>query len=192
MTADQLPDEGFASQNRKEEKPDPKWIKERFSYCPKTGKVFGLRSELKSRNAKGYPQANIVTTRRLENGEIIKRQIHIPCHQIAFALMTGRWPHLVNHKDGNPSNNKWENLEEATHQQNMAHWVKHRTYKVCEIQDTNKRYWVVSNHRKGGSSFRKYCKAWQYLQEMNAWREAGREGPAPKPKRDSRAGVPRN
>ena len=44
-------------------------------------------------------------------------------HRLAVLWMTGRWPeHQVDHKDGTRSNNKWENLREATSSENHANY----------------------------------------------------------------------
>lgn len=39
-------------------------------------------------------------------------------HRVIFFMQTGRWPFLIDHADGNPSNNAWSNLREATYQDN--------------------------------------------------------------------------
>lgn len=48
-----------------------------------------------------------------------------PAHRLAFLYMTGEMPNkYVDHKDGNPFNNKWDNLREATKQENNSNVTK--------------------------------------------------------------------
>lgn len=56
--------------------------------------------------SKGYRVGSV-------NGQMLK------AHRVAFALMTGRWPvSEIDHINGDPSDNRWENLREATRAEN--------------------------------------------------------------------------
>lgn len=48
-------------------------------------------------------------------------------HRIVWALAHARWPsHEIDHRDGNPSNNRLANLREATHQENHQNVGMHK------------------------------------------------------------------
>ena len=49
------------------------------------------------------------------------RRVRFKAHRVCFALIHGRWPvGMVDHIDGDQSNNREENLREATHAQNNS------------------------------------------------------------------------
>lgn len=95
-------------------------LKELLDYDPLTG-IFTWRVD-RYRVRKGQ-SAGVVATRK--NGY---RRIHIRldqrlylAHRLAWLYMTGRWPtNLLDHKDGDATNNQWKNLREATSVENAA------------------------------------------------------------------------
>ncbi len=66
------------------------------------------------KNKKGY--ITIGVKHDIEtNGKLIK----LLCHRVVFALVNGRWPEtLLDHRNGNPSDNRINNLEESNHSKN--------------------------------------------------------------------------
>jgi hypothetical protein len=73
-------------------------------------------------------------------------------HRLAFLYMTDRWPSAeVDHRDGDPSNNRWGNLREATSTENKQ----------------NKR--VQSNNKTG-------LKGASWKADKGKWRAAIRAG----------------
>jgi hypothetical protein len=45
-------------------------------------------------------------------GDVFGKKLY--AHRVAFAIMTGRWPSVVDHIDGKKDNNSWSNLREVT------------------------------------------------------------------------------
>ena len=77
--------------------------------------LAGVRAGLAGgKDAKGYFRVRIDGERFL-------------MHKIIFLMHTGNFPHIIDHKDGNPSNNRIENLREATSAQNAQNSALKRT-----------------------------------------------------------------
>lgn len=85
------------------------YLKSIISYDPETGIFKRLKNEkiLGSPTQKGHLLIGIN-----------KKQYY--SHRLAWLYMTGEWPkYNVDHIDLNPANNKWINLREATHAENL-------------------------------------------------------------------------
>lgn len=78
-------------------------------YDPKTGLFWWIKSGLARQ--KNKPAGTI-----REDGYVLVcfayKQYY--AHRLAWLLMTGKWPAKeIDHKDGNPANNRWNNLRAA-------------------------------------------------------------------------------
>jgi HNH endonuclease len=102
---------------------DRKWFKTTTAW-----KIWNTRFAGKqafTRNSRGRYFANIFGKSYL-------------AHRIIFLWMRGRWPDPeVDHEDQDPGNNRWNNLKESTHLQNMRNRKRHVNNKtgvsgVCE------------------------------------------------------------
>lgn len=94
---------------------NPDVIKALLIYEPDTG-LFRWRNP-SYRQAKGWFKGTkgVRKYRRITiNGK------HIMAHQVAWVLMTGHWPlGEIDHRNRDQGNNKWLNLRDGTHGQNM-------------------------------------------------------------------------
>ncbi len=97
------------------------YIRSILSYDSKKG-------NLKWEETRGSIKAGRIAGSRHHTGYIdikIDRKMY-RAHRIAWLLMTGKWPKdQIDHRDGDRSNNKWDNLREAdynknSHNQSMA------------------------------------------------------------------------
>ena len=89
-------------------------LKELLSYDPDTG-LFTRKV-----NAKRW-KAGTVTGSVMKTGYIEIRcdKYRTTGHRLAFLYMTGRFPVTVDHIDHDPANNKWSNLRNVSHRDNM-------------------------------------------------------------------------
>ena len=77
-------------------------------------------------------------------------KLHYKAHRIAWLLMTGRWPKdEIDHRDTDPSNNRWHNLREATSSQNKTNTRTPRNntsgFKGVYWNKIVRKWWVYIN-----------------------------------------------
>lgn len=96
------------------ELPSQESLKELLSYYPETGIVY-WRSSGKGKKPDG--PAGCLRSDGYRVIAINKKQYLI--HRVIWKWMTGKEPaQMIDHKDGNPSNNQWDNLRQALQCQN--------------------------------------------------------------------------
>jgi hypothetical protein len=92
-------------------------VRELLDYNPETGEFIWKT------NRRGKRQKGMSAGCRHPHGYIrisIDYRLY-NAQRLAWLLVTGNWPKkFIDHIDGNPSNNKFENLREATYLQNGA------------------------------------------------------------------------
>lgn len=92
------------------------FLRQIISYDPETG-IFHWRVSIRGVR-KGRPAGYLTLTGYLT---IRVCGVLYGAHHLAWLYMTGQWPtHEIDHKDCNPSNNKFSNLREATSSQNKG------------------------------------------------------------------------
>lgn len=70
-------------------------------------------------------------------------------HQLAFLYMLGYIPKMVDHKDQNKSNNKWDNLRETNKSGNESNTKKHKDNKsgykgVSRTKENRSKPWLAA------------------------------------------------
>lgn len=86
-----------------------------FTYDPETGSFY--RKTPTRKQKVGQPTGGM--TNRGYITVNLKGYGTLYAHRLAFLMMTGSWPkNIVDHKNHNPSDNRWENLRDVTSAQN--------------------------------------------------------------------------
>lgn len=116
--------------------PKAEEVRKILTYRPKSGE-FRWRVRV-AQNVSIGDKAGHWTREILRSGKMRERlMIRIKgksylAHRLAWLYMTGRWPKdQIDHRDGNPKNNRWSNLRECTPSQNQQNKLT-RGYYYCE------------------------------------------------------------
>jgi hypothetical protein len=67
-------------------------------------------------------------------------------HRVAFALMSGRWPRVIDHIDGDKANNAWSNLRDGSCSDNMRNrglGTRNRSGQAGVWFDATRQKWVA-------------------------------------------------
>jgi hypothetical protein len=98
-------------------------LKEVLSYDPATG-IFRWKKSLSNKRAVGEI-AGVVSKRGCIVIGVDTKQYK--AHRLAFLYVRGEWPaNKVDHRDGDPTNNAWENLRDVTQRVNTQNFQKAR------------------------------------------------------------------
>src|ERR1700744_6235090 len=104
------------------------YVKSILNYCPETG-IFTWRWRLGYPNSWNAKKAGKPAGYTNEIGYVyigIHKKLYL-AHRLAWLYMTGEWPtEVVDHRDGQPSNNTFSNLRQASNAQNVGCGRKRR------------------------------------------------------------------
>ena len=108
---------------------DAKQVRTLFSYDPETGIV--TNSTGRGRASNGC-ESGTVHLCGPTGGNKAYRRVRLDgkliyTHRIIWVMMTGKQPNVIDHKDGNGLNNKWENLRNVDQKTNGKNQKIHNT-----------------------------------------------------------------
>jgi hypothetical protein len=103
--------------------PDPEFVRSILDYDPQTG-VIRWKVNRTPRGKAGAVAGCVRDDSYISIG--IGGRMYM-AHRLAFVIMTGRWPnHQIDHESTDRTDNRWENLREATHAQNLHNVGRNR------------------------------------------------------------------
>jgi hypothetical protein len=85
-------------------------------YSPETG-VFTWKIKPRAKAIEGNIAGSSGREGRVHIAVDTKRY---KAHRLAWFYMTGEWPNVIDHVNGDPSDNRWGNLRDATTSLNLA------------------------------------------------------------------------
>ena len=118
------------------------YVRSIFDYDPQTGILTRKKCDLYHPQKVGKPAG----FRRVDGGIGVKiNRREYRAHRIIWLIMTGEWAETeIDHRDRDPSNNRWANLRLATRSQNAANQKLFKTnktgFKGVTVDPKNGRY----------------------------------------------------
>ena len=137
--------------------PDQAYLRECFDYDPESGSLLWRERPIHHfRNELGWlafngrwngTSAGTIATR----GYLVVFIEYKRCyaHRVIFKWMTGMDPEYIDHKNGNPIDNRWDNLREATRSQNAANSRQKRGARFPKGVRRNTGGWQAKIRTKG-------------------------------------------
>lgn len=112
-------------------------LKQLLTYCPETGAFTWVSCQ-----ATQVPPGSPAGSTRKDGYVVIKvNGKPYRAHRLAFLYMTGSMPVTVDHRDRNPSNNRWSNLREASHAENCRNRTfANSTGMSCVVKERSGRF----------------------------------------------------
>jgi len=107
-------------------------LKEVLRYEPESGKWFWIKTSKYRKSNLGKEAGCVSKSGNLKGRRSInvRGKLYL-ASRLAWLYMTGKWPkHMIDHMDGNPSNDKWENLRDIRRGENVRNSMK-RGYTWC-------------------------------------------------------------
>jgi hypothetical protein len=132
----QRPQDNPNSRN-KLQKPSASYLRECFAYEPTIGiltwKCRPLHHFKNDKAQRGWNTRWAGKPAGLPNRDghirLLVNTGQFTAHRLIWVMQTGEWPTgAIDHKNGNPADNRWENLRETTDQQNQ--WNRRHTGKL--------------------------------------------------------------